>query len=184
MAAHLRLNFGETLRGRRGHKRMTTQVLTTSSAAAVPRSLAGIIFGLMDGLSGATLGLLFFGGWGVWANSAHGMDIAWQAGIAQGVMSFVVTLTGTTLMKRLFGMPGPLWLRALVASVGALVVIYGLIVGVHLWLGTPEILLTLAPGLPITIVFCCVFVGSMLRMELARGAHDGMPRDNNPWNRP
>ena len=152
---------------------MTTTVLSTPTTAAAPRNWADWAFGLMDGLSGATLGLLFYGGWGVWANSAHGMAIAWQAGAAQGAMSFVVTLTGTTLMKRLFALRGPLWLRGLSAILGALAVIYGLIVGVHLWIGTPEILLTLAPGLPITIGFCCVFVGSMLRIERTRMASPG-----------
>ena len=148
----------------------TTQ--TTTAETAVPgaghRPIASLIFRLMDGLSGATLGFLFYGGWGVWANSAHGMAIAWRSGLAQGVMSFIVTLTGVTLMKWLFGMAGPLWLRGAVSIVGSLLLIYGGIVGVHLGLGTPEILLTLAPGLPITIVFCCVFVGSMLRIESAQ----------------
>ena len=37
---------------------------------------------LMDGLTGATLGALFYGGWGVFANSAHGAAIAVRAGCA------------------------------------------------------------------------------------------------------
>lgn len=126
----------------------------------------------MDGLSGATLGLLFYGGWGVWANSAHGWSVALRSGAAQGAMSFVVTLSGVTLMKWLFSFRGPLWLRGAVSIIGSLLLIYGGIVGIHLWLGTPEILLTLAPGLPITIVFCCVFVCSMLRIETAARQHD------------
>lgn len=152
---------------------MTALATTPSSTAdsaiqpTAQRPIASVVFRLMDGLSGATLGFLFYGGWGVWANSAHGMAIAWRSGLAQGAMSFVVTLSGVTLMKWLFSLSGPLWVRAAVAIIGSLLVIYGGIVGVHLWLGTPEILLTLAPGLPITIVFCCVFVGSMLRIEMA-----------------
>ena len=43
--------------------------------------------------------------------------------------------------------------------------IYSLIVGVHLLVGTPEILLTLAPGLPITIGFCLIFTASLIRLD-------------------
>lgn len=145
----------------------TAAAADSAVADLAPRPLASLIFKLMDGLSGATLGLLFYGGWGVWANSAYGWSVALRSGAAQGAMSFVVTLSGVTLMKRLFGIAGPLWWRGAVSILGSLLLIYGGIVGVHLWLGTPEILLTLAPGLPITIVFCCVFVGSMLRIESA-----------------
>ena len=120
---------------------------------------------LMDGLTGATLGALFYGGWGVFANSAHGAAIAVRAGCAQGAMSFVVTLTGVTLMRRLYGRSGHPLTRGARAALGALAVIYSLIVGVHLLVGTPEILLTLAPGLPITIGFCLIFTASLIRLD-------------------
>jgi len=78
-----------------------------------------------------------------------------------------VTLTGTTLMHRLYAGAGAVWWRSVRAVFGALGMIYGLIVGVHWWLGTPEILLTLAPGLPITIGFCLVFMLSLVRLDVA-----------------
>lgn len=122
---------------------------------------------LMDGLTGATLGALFYGSWGVYANSAHGLGIALLSGAAQGVMSFVVTLSGVTLMRSLYGTIGHPLLRAARAVLGALALIYGLIIAVHLWLGTPEILLTLAPGLPLTIGFCLIFTASLMRVDAA-----------------
>jgi len=129
--------------------------------------LARTALRLMDGLTGACLGALFYGSWGVFANAAHGMDIALRSGSAQGTMSFVVTLTGTTLMHRLYAGAGARGWRATRAILGALGIIYGLIIGVHWWLGTPEILLTLAPGLPITIGFCLIFTISLVRLDSA-----------------
>ncbi len=125
------------------------------------------VFSLMDGLSGASLGFLFYGGWGVFANWPHGQWVALRSGLAQGVMSFVVTLSGVLLMRALFRVPGPLWLRTASAALGALALIYAGIIGVHWQLGTPEILLTLLPGLPITIGFCLVFSISLARFEPA-----------------
>lgn len=124
-----------------------------------------LVFRLMNGVTGATLGALFYGGWGVFANAAHGVSMALRSGAAQGVMSFVVTLSGVTLMKWLFARPGPPWLRALYAFAGALGLIYAGIVGVHWFIGTPEILLTLAPGLPITILFCFIFTTTLMRLD-------------------
>lgn len=131
---------------------------------------AGLLFRLMDGYTGASLGALFYGSWGVFANHAHGWAPALRAGLAQGAMSFIVTLTGVTLMKWLFRQPGPWWMRASYSVLGALVIIYGGIVGVHWQLGTPEILLTLAPGLPLTIGFCCVFTATLVRLDSRHAA--------------
>ena len=118
----------------------------------------------MDGLSGATLGFLFYGGWGVYANWPHGSEIAWQSGLAQGCMSFIVTLSGVLLMRALYEKcPGSRWIKAGIAALGALLLIYSGIIGVHLYIGTPEIFLTLLPGLPITIGFCLVFSTSLAR---------------------
>ncbi len=125
------------------------------------------IFALMDGLSGATLGLLFYGGWAVFANWPHGQWVALRSGLAQGSMSFVVTLTGVILMRALFRPPGPNWLRAGRAAIGGLGLIYGLILTVHWRLGTPEIFLSLLPGLPITIGFCVFFCASLARFAQA-----------------
>ncbi len=130
-----------------------------------PTHLWQRVFRLMDGLSGATAGFLFYGGWGVFANWPHGSLVALRSGLAQGSMSFVVTLSGVLLMRFLFRLPGPLWLRTATAGLGALLLIYTGIIGVHVYLGTPEIFLTLLPGLPITIGFCLVFSASLARFS-------------------
>lgn len=124
------------------------------------------LFNMMDGLTGASLGFLFYGGWAVFANWPHGQWIALRSGLAQGTMSFVVTLSGVLLMRALFRVPGPTWWRAGCAALGGLAIIYTVILSVHWYLGTPEVFLTLLPGLPITIAFCLVFSISLARFEL------------------
>lgn len=150
---------------------MTDLIVTTDPQTDRPGLwLARWAMRLMDGVTGATLGALFYGSWGVFANSSHGVDIALRSGLAQGLMSFVVTLTGVTVMRLFYGTTGQPWWRATRAVCGALMMIYGLIVGVHVWLGTPEILLTLAPGLLITIGFCFIFTASLMRLDGAAAA--------------
>lgn len=145
-------------------------------AVAPTHSLGRTLLALADGLSGAVLGFLFYGSWAIWANSDHGANIALRAGAIQGSMSFIVTLSGTTLMKLLFVGHAALWLRFLRASVGALVLIYALIVGIHLLNGTPNILLTLAPGLPITIFFCFSYCYGLIRYGVPEHPMQLLPR--------
>ncbi len=123
------------------------------------------LFRAMDGYNGATIGFLAYGGWAAYANSAHGSWIALRSGLAQGSMSFIVTLSSVMLMRAIFRIEGPVWLRASAAALGSLLVIYSFIVGVHLVIGTPEILLTMLPGIPITVGFCAVFSIGLARLE-------------------
>lgn len=118
---------------------------------------------LADGVSGATIGFLFYGSWAVWANFDAGLEVALRAGLLQGTMSFIVTLSGTGIMKRLFAGNGPTWWRFCRAFGGAMAGIYVVIVTAHLLNGTPNILLTLAPGLPITTFFCLSFCLGLAR---------------------
>ncbi len=146
-------------------------------AVAPTHTLGRTLLELADGLSGALLGFLFYGGWAIWANSDHGMAIALRAGAIQGTMSFIVTLSGTTLMKALFIGHAALWVRFLRASIGALVLIYSLIISVHLLNGTPNILLTLAPGLPITIFFCLSYCYGLMRYGIPEHSLQLLPRN-------
>lgn len=118
---------------------------------------------MADGISGAVLGFLFYGAWAVWANADHGLIVAGRSGLLQGTMSFIVTLSGTTTMKTLFRGESALWWRFSRACLGTLALIYSAIIAAHVLNGTPHILLTLAPGLPITIIFCLSFCYGLVR---------------------
>jgi len=89
--------------------------------------------------------LLLYGAWAVFANRAHGGTVALRAGLTQGLVSFLTTLTLATLMeavhKRL--RPGAQAILGTVAAATALAAGFG--IALHLAMGTPEILRSLAP---------------------------------------
>lgn len=137
-----------------------------TALATPPTAVGARLLQLADGWTGACLGLLFYGGWAVWANSDYGWQAAARAGALHGSISFLVTLSGTLLMKQLFrGSGSPLW-RGARACMGALCIIYTIVLGAHWINGTPEILLTIAPGLPITLFFCLSFCLGLARYGL------------------
>jgi hypothetical protein len=81
-------------------------------------------------------------------------------------MSLGLTLIGVRLMNRLFERARDPRLGALLAFCGSMSVTYALLVGVHLAIGTPHILLTLTPGFLPTIGFCVAY--SLLLLRRAR----------------
>lgn len=143
----------------------------TSPADASP-SWGHRVLDLADGFSGACIGFAFYGLWTLWANHQHGLDIAIRAAILHGSLSFIVTYSGTWLMKTLYNLPGPTWWRFGRSVLGTLISLYTLIVSAHWLNGTPEILLTLAPGIPITVVFCLSFCWGLSRYGHNHNAPD------------
>nr|MBV6628364.1 hypothetical protein [Oceanococcus sp. HetDA_MAG_MS8] len=126
------------------------------------------IWNLADGFSGACIGFAFYGLWTLWANHEHGFSVAARAAVLHGSISFVVTYSGTRLMRALYALPGPRWWRFLRCVLGTLISLYTLIVAAHWLNGTPEILLTLAPGIPITVVFCVSFSWGLSQYGVAQ----------------
>lgn len=141
--------------------------MSPTVAMSPMHSLGRYLLNLADGLSGAVIGFAFYGSWAVWANfdsqAPSSLAIALRSGLLQGSMSFAVTLGGTTLMKALFAGTGAIWWRFSRAVLGTLLSIYAVIISAHLLNHTPHILLTLAPGLPITVVFCLSFCLGLAR---------------------
>lgn len=121
---------------------------------------------LMDSSVGALLGGAAYGGWAVAANWQAAGQAAWRIGGTHFAMSTALTWSGVRLMSWLFRRSDEPLAGALIAGFGALLVTYGLLVPVHLALGTPHILLTLAPGIGPTLAFCIVY--SLLLFHRAR----------------
>lgn len=135
----------------------------TLTPGRAPQSWGRHLLSLADGLSGACIGFVFYGLWTLWANGEHGLTIAARAALLHGSLSFIVTFSGTWLMKTLHRGTAPAWWRFWRAVCGTLISLYTLIVGAHWLNGTPEILLTLAPGFPITVIFCVSFCWGLHR---------------------
>lgn len=92
--------------------------------------------------------------WGGWAWYVNGADSEWNtllAALAQGTSSFLITLVLVALVTRLYNaFEHPfarLWLPALVL----VVLSSSLLLLVHLWVGTEELLYTILP--PSTVAF-------------------------------
>lgn len=118
---------------------------------------------LLDSPLGAVLGGAVYGSWAVWVNLVAGLGAALRIGTAHWAMSTGLTLIGVKLMNRLFRCSGDPRRAALCAFAGSLALTYMLLLGVHLALGTPHILLTLAPGLLPTIAFTALYSLLLLR---------------------
>ncbi len=128
------------------------------------RSPLDRIHRFVDGPLGALAGGAIYGGWAFFANlSAAGARRAALIGCVHFLISVFLTFAGVKVMNALFAWGGPSWRGGSSALVGALTLDYAVLVGVHLWLGTPHILLTLAPGLLPNICFCFAYTLLLLR---------------------
>lgn len=112
---------------------------------------------LLDSRFGAVLGGAAYGGWAVFANWHAVGQAAWRIGGAHFAMSTALTWSGVRLMSWLFGLAAVPALGALLAGFGSLTATYALLLSVHWMIGTPHILLTLAPGLIPTVAFCLLY---------------------------
>ena len=108
-----------------------------------------------------------YGAWALWANLGHGAAAGWRAAATQFVVSFVVTLTITTLMEQVHARQSSRLARAggaLAASIGTTV---ALTLALHWASGTPEILATVVPVLVLGSLYCIAYVANLER-ELGR----------------
>lgn len=126
---------------------------------------------LLDSPLGAIAGGLLYGSWAFWANHlSAGTAMALRIALAHAAMSTFLTLFGVKAMNRLFKLGHTAAQGALIACLGSLLLTYVLLIGVHTYLRTPHILLTLAPGLLPTLSFCLSY--SLLLWRQARLQHN------------
>jgi hypothetical protein len=119
------------------------------------------------GLALAVAAGCMYGAWAFWANVGHGTAAGWRAAGTQFAVSFVVTLTITTLMEQVHARLSSRLARvggALAASVGATVTFT---LALHWASGTPEIVATVVPVLMLGSLYCIAYVVNLER-ELGR----------------
>jgi hypothetical protein len=129
--------------------------------------LLDLLHELLDSPAGAVLGGLIYGCWAVYINLGAGWPHALRIGAAHAAMSCFLTMSGVAIMNRLFRLRREARAGAVLACLGSLVFTYSLLISVHLVIGTPRILLTLAPGLLPTLSFCVGY--SLLLWRQAQG---------------
>ena len=129
----------------------------------------GGLYRLMDSPLGAVLGAMVYGLWAFLVNRHAGWQHAALIGVAHWMMSVIITISCVALMRALFWLPSTPKRGVLLSITGSLGLTYSLLISVHLFIGTPNTLLTLAPGLAPTIGFAVVYSTLMYR-ENADGA--------------
>lgn len=121
------------------------------------------LFRLMDSPIGAVLGGACYGAWALFVNLGAGWPQALRSGSSHWAMSAAITYGSVLLMRRLFSLSSDPVRGALLSTFGSLLLTYAVLLSVHALIGTPRILLTLAPGLLPTIAFAVTFSGLLLR---------------------
>ncbi len=127
------------------------------------------LYRLMDSPQGAILGGFCYGLWALIVNRHAGWPHAILIGATHWLMSAMLTYGCVALMRTLFRLPRDPRNGWLVSAGGSLFLTYTLLVGVHRAIGTPQILMTLLPGLLPTIGFAVTYSSLLLRETRASG---------------
>lgn len=124
---------------------------------------------LSDGLLGASLGALIYALWAFFVNLEFGLLFALKVSITHWCLSTTITYYGTAVMRfcyRLSALPQTLIiLRAFATFCGGIILTYGILIPIHLLIGTPNIFLTLSAGIIPTILFCFFYALLLSRTE-------------------
>jgi hypothetical protein len=136
----------------------------TGKARTIMRTLLDTLHRWLDGPLGALIGGAAYGSWACYANLSAGSQRAILIGLVHCATSFTLTLSGVKVMNALYAWARSPW-RGASAFCGSLALTYASLMVVHTALGTPHILLTLAPGLLPTIGFCFGYTLLLFRRD-------------------
>lgn len=124
--------------------------------------------GLARSLVSGAIGFVGYGGWAFSANLAYGLEAAVKAALTQGSYSFALTLVITVLMEYLYGLLAKPLLRFCVTFFGTCTVLYSTSWGVNFLAGTPEIFMTILPGMIIGTIYTLGYTLSLRHLHTGR----------------
>jgi hypothetical protein len=117
-------------------------------------------------LASAVVAAILYGSWAGFSNWEHGTRVALEAGLVQGAMSFLSTLTLVLVLEALFRLGVRLGGRAfhgfLLAAVGTTSLMSAVMTTVHWVAGTPNLVITVAPSLVVGAVFFIAYAWRLL----------------------
>lgn len=122
----------------------------------------------------------FWGSWGFWMNISHGWRIALMVGLTQGTLNFVTNLIGTHILEFFFfRFSTQPWVQAPLAFFGTYSITLSVIFAAHLAVGTPELVLTLAPSISVSMVLTMIYIGGLIKLKIERKADtaEGSPAE-------
>jgi hypothetical protein len=123
-------------------------------------------------LGSSLFGAVSYGLWTFAVNvSAGGYFIATRSGLIHACMSFCITYSSVLIMPAVFKRARTPLQGALLGATTTLLLTYLLLISVHLYIGTPHILWTLAPGLLPTIGFDSVYSAILYKCAISKLNH-------------
>ena len=102
------------------------------------------------------------GGWALYANSGHGLALAWLPALLQGLISGLITLVLKRILERLSGRFVGVTAYVLPPAITASAVLV-LLVGVHKLIGTPEIVRTIAVPWSVSTLYAILYSATLAR---------------------
>ena len=97
--------------------------------------------------------ILLWAPWAAWANYEHGFEAAYRAAITQSSMSFVITLFMTVSIEAIAAREYSPWRQWTYSILGPCALVLACLIAVHLLVGTPNWLLTIAPSIAIGLTY-------------------------------
>lgn len=120
---------------------------------------------LLDSPLGAMLGGAVYGVWAFGVNHHAGADNAVWIGLSHWGLSSALTFFGVRIMRLGYRLGPSLRWRFGLSFLSSMLFSYALLIGLHLALATPQILLTLAPGFLPTVGFAVGYSLLLYREE-------------------
>ena len=113
-------------------------------------------------LSGVA-GFAAYGGWAYFANMEHGVAVAMRAGLVQGTYSLVLTFFMTLFTEfafvKIYGLP----FAKVLTTAAIAIVLSSTAYFIHLFVGTPEIIMTILPGALIGTTYTFMYIVGLER---------------------
>lgn len=105
----------------------------------------------------ATGAFLVYGGWAAYANWEYGLATWLLSAATQGTISFLITAFLTLILEHIFHSITSVVLRFLVTALGSQTVVALMTFTAHYIVGTPEILITMAPSFIVSTTYCILY---------------------------
>ena len=124
---------------------------------------------IVRSLTPALVGFIGYGGWALGCNLSHGLDMGLKSGFVQGTISFFITIVSNLLMETVYRFTG----SRVITIVTSIFTFVGTSFTVNYIVGTPEILLTIAPGALIGSIYTISYVATLHKVEKAKATVEG-----------
>lgn len=111
----------------------------------------------LRGITMALGAIFLWAPWAAWANYDYGFDVAYKAALTQASLSFFITLFMTLSMEAIAARNYSPWRQWSYSILGPCGAVSCCLVAVHLWVGTPNWLLTITPSVLVGLVYTSAY---------------------------